>query len=233
MKTWKEHATDLYLLLNDILENQYAQRHGHKSTFYYVFNPHLPYLKTSGDHISQLMLLRQLADKNALSFEIKDTPKDLPKSFIGINAQLYAGRMIKLTIDPYKFDEAYKDLRKYGQRAAAKGGRTTKSAKFDPIAGTLVVQGFTIKFRAGSDMHDLLRVILADRETRTQDWSYGEDMSHDISHELSKPYEADGDSFLRNTGNNINRRISKETNGAIPKLLHVTTTSVRLNSQFV
>ena len=228
MKAWEEHAADLYLLLNDILENQYAQRHGYKSTFYYVFNPHLPYLKASSNYVSQLMLLRQLADKDALSFEIKDMPHDLPESCVGINAQLYAGQTIKLTVKPDKFDETFKELKRYGQRAATKRTHITKSAKFDPSNGTLAVHEFTIRFQVNSSMYDLLRVILENRETRTQDWSYSE-----MSHELSKPDDADGDTFVRNTGNNVNKRISKETNGAIPRLLHVTTKSVRLYDQFV
>lgn len=228
MKAWEEHAADLYLLLNDILENQYAQRHGYKSRFYYAFNPHLPYLKAGSNYVSQLKLLQQLADKGALEFTVKDLPQKQIESFISVNAQLYAGQTIELHIKPRQLDEAFKDFKKYGLRATAKSKRSTKSAKFDPTTGRLTVDGFIVKFQANSGMHDLLRLLLENRETRIQEWSYTE-----MSHELSKPDGTDGESFVRNTGNNINKRISKETDGAIPRFLHVTTKSVSLTSQFV
>jgi hypothetical protein len=174
------------------------------------------------------MLLQQLADKKVLNFEVKNPSQDPPKSLICINAQLYVGQMIKLSIRPHEFAEAFTEFKKYGQRVTTKLKRASKSAKLDVVVGILTVDGFTIKFQTNTDMYDLLRMILEDRETRTQDWTYEE-----AKHYLSNSNLIDGNDFLRHTGNNINRRIKEVTGGSIPKFLESTTKSIRLNGEFV
>jgi hypothetical protein len=228
MKAWEEHDADLYLLAKDILDNMYAQRTAHRGGFYYAFNPHLSYRQTEGDFVSQYKLLDQLVENGVLEFVLKEPPANLPEQYISKNAQLYTGKRLKLKIKPRPFSDFLSDYQKYGRLAESQRRRVYRSAKFDYGTGQLQVGEHMVRFLPETNMHDVLRVILANKDSRLRSWSYSE-----MQYELSKPDESNGNDFLRHTSNNINRRVKRATNNAIPDFLQIAKGSVKLNKKFV
>lgn len=226
MKAWEEHAADLYLLANDILENQYAQRHGYKSRFYYRFNPTLPYRKMGSDPISQLKLLEQLADQGAIAFEMKNVSDKTPREMLGSNVLHYRGNTILLKIAPRRLAELLEETQKYGERFTLERNKATIPATLK--GSVLMIAGFAITFREGNSRY-LLQIILENRTSKRKLWTHKKLYEMlEPSDSLEYPLE-----LVRNTANNVNKRISTATEGAVPALLQVTTKTVQLDPRFV
>lgn len=226
MKAWEEHLADFYLLANDILENQFAQQLEHRGYFYYAFNPTLPYQQTSGDHISQLKLLSQLRDNGAVDFEPQAITDKTPLGMVSKNALKYGSDVLLMRVHPLKLDEWLILTRKYGRQVLAKQKRTTQSARLE--GSNLVVGGFVIPLK-GKNSKYLLQAILQNQASRKDLWSHDTLMNYlEPSPVLKEP-----GSLVRDTANNINRRVASATNKVIPKLLQVKTETVQLDPRFV
>lgn len=114
MKAWEKHLVDLYLLANDVLENLYYQPHGYKARFFYAFNPELPLLQSDASYSAQLKLLKQLADKGAVEYEIKQPADTTPEESLSIRAkEALHTKLILLRIKPMAFNRLYDHLKQY------------------------------------------------------------------------------------------------------------------------
>lgn len=135
MKAWEKHQADLYTLANDILENLCHQQHGYKSVFYYAFNSRLKFLQSDGSYEAQLKLLNQLADKDALEFELKEPSEYTTREMFSKNVtglELHK-ELVQLKIKPHVFDRVYGALQGYRPESSDAGvkSQTVHLAKPD------------------------------------------------------------------------------------------------------
>lgn len=226
MKAWEEFNADVYLLANDILENLYAQQHQYKGVFYYAFNPRLPYRQTGTDYTSQLKLLHQLQDKGVIAFEAKATTSKTPQEQLGKNALAYGGRTVRLNVRPRELSELLDLTRRYGKRFQTKQNKAFHSARLE--GAVLHVAGFAVPLRGKNSLY-LLQAILQDQAAKREVWS------HDgLLHLLEpSPMLKEPASLVRDTANNVNRRVAAATEGSVPKLLQVRARTVQLDPEFV
>lgn len=119
MQPWEKHTTDLYLLANDILEQQAQQPPSYRLCFYYTFNQELPFMLSDGSLKAQTRLLRELANKGMLMFDEEAIAADLPDDFVSIAVERdKTTKFIYLTIDMIVFSEKFEELRQFKPKAA-------------------------------------------------------------------------------------------------------------------
>jgi hypothetical protein len=97
------------------------------------------------------------------------------------------------------------------------------SARIDHVTGELRLGTHTIRFRPNSNMCGLLRLLLDDREARRDGI-----LAKYVGTQLDKSERA-----VRDTANNVNRRIKETTGGVISDFLVITTEDIRLSARFV
>jgi hypothetical protein len=220
ISSWEKHASDLYILLNDIVENMNLQRHGYKLQFYYAFNPNLPYMEADGSNQSQEKLLVQLKDKNILNYAFALPGVNTVSDEISLNANKFPRATIMyLTVDPEFINKELPVLKQYepSRLTASNDLSVAKKTKISSN-GYLYIpdQSIPISFKVHQNSYKMLYIILSNKENRQRVWKHSE-----LLDDLDVPAGIQTDKFVGNTAKNINTKIAGHTSPQVVGFLVV------------
>jgi|GEM_PF-4695066 len=224
---WKDHVVDMYLLMEDIVNNHHLQIQGYKSGFYYVFNPRIAYREAEGDFHSQLKLLAQLKARGAISYTVKDIPPGIPEEFLSKNVgQFGDGPTLYIKIIPLTFHKVFQELAKSYEGVLTED-ESEGPITFSSTSGMLSIGSLMVAFQLYKNNYNLLNELFRNKQTRKREWSHQELWDRITNNDQTR-VPAD---FMRHTVNNINKHVASKTK--IKKLIIVTKLSVQLDGRFV
>lgn len=159
-------------------------------------------------HLIEYLESNAITGKVSQAYE-QNLPKNLPNNQFIIATTLYC-----------KVLDRSKLMRLHEALSTA---QNAISAKIDTVSGTLRIGDQAIRFQPNSNMFELLRYVLKDRDAKR----YGCSM-RELSMELGL-----SEKRVRDTANNVNRRVGSITDGEASPLLIVTTKDVKVSPQFI